>query len=425
VNPELEARNSEGRKSWVRLAPWLVGYKALFLGVCLLGLGWFDVEWEGHVDDFRHGRWEALGAAISGHLTPWDGEHYLKLASQGYRRGDGSCAFYPLWPALIRLGSYLTGGNLFIAGLVLANVISLLAWWNFHCWVAERHGRRVAKLALVFLLAFPGAVFFQFIYTESLFLLLVILFFRFLMRGNYPAAGLVASLLPLTKAIGIFCLAPFAWQIWTELGPRAPGFALVSSLRAVLCRGHAKAWTPSVSGKPEIGNQRSERTWWSFGWLLLPLLGYATYFVVMLAFTGNPFEGFQAQRFYPNQPSLGNIVNVARVVKSFCNVHSFHDSMTSGLDRGFFVLFLASLPLIWRLDRTYFWYALFAGAVPALSTWFFSYSRNVMMCFPIFILLAHHLQGRGKGWMVWYYVALMAGVQVFFAIRYVNREWAG
>jgi hypothetical protein len=436
------------RKAKLGLWAGLLGYKVLLLAVGVAGLWWFDAQWEAHWDDFVHGRWQSLEPFLRTRLTPWDGKFYLEMTAHGYVKGEGACAFYPLWPALIRLGSYLTGGNAFVAGLVLANLLSVLAWWNFHAWVAERHGRRVANLSLLFLLVAPGAAFFHFIYTESLFLLLLILFFRFLMRGRYGAAALVGFFLPLTKAIGIFCLAPLAWEMLTRKtesrkqkteiaqGGYAENTGWFSRVQGVLggghaeaCTpnglGHAKAWKPSGEATSEIRNQESEMRWWRFGWLGLPLLGYAAYFGAMWAFTGDPFEGFKAQRFYPNQPSLRNIVNVAGIARAFFNVGSFHTMMTSGLDRGLFVLFLFSLPFIWRLNRTYFWYALFAGAVPGLSTWFVSYTRNVMMCFPLFILIAQRLEGRGRGWLVWYYAVLLAGAQALLAVRYVNREWAG
>lgn len=364
-----------------RLLAVLVGYKLCFaLGVMVCMLCWPD---EGQFAGHRH--WPLQGEySPMGGLAAWDGAHYLFLAQNGYVKGDLACAFYPLWPALIRAGAWLTGGNLFLAGLLLANALSLAAWWHFYCLVAEHHGPRVAARALLLLLAFPGAIFFQFIYTESLFLLLLVLFFRCLPRGNYRGAALVGFFLPLTKAVGFLCLLPFAWELLVR-----------------------------------------RRPWREFGWLLGPILGYASYFVVFWSTTGNPFEGMQAQRFYPNQPSIANVFNVTGILKAFLNVHSFHGSMDSALDRFFFVVFLASLPLVWRLSRTYFWYALCAGSIPALSTWFFSYSRNVITCFPIFIALGALGAERKERWMLYYYAALLSTVQGFFLVRYVSFKWAG
>ena len=105
-----------------------------------------------------------------------------------------------------------------------------------------------------------------------------------------------------------------------------------------------------------------QRKPWRYSPLLLaPMLGYAGYFGLMYAWTGNPFEGFEAQRFYPYSPSVGNMFNAGGVASAFLNVNSLDGMMDSGMDRGFFVLFLALLVPMYRLKKTWFFYALPAG----------------------------------------------------------------
>src|SRR3989344_2444304 len=47
-------------------------------------------------------------------LQTWDTQHYLYLASEGYRAGSASNAFFPLWPLTMRGGIWggLVGANL-------------------------------------------------------------------------------------------------------------------------------------------------------------------------------------------------------------------------------------------------------------------------------------------------------------------------
>ena len=368
----------------LRVIIWVLGYKLVFFAAVFVAISLYPSS---HYAGFRgHLHWP-IGAddpTLASRLATWDGAHYLNLAKFGYVKGSPSCAFYPLWPALVSGISWLTGANMVVNGLLLANLFSLAACVLYYGLVQRLHGSKVANWALLLLLSFPGAIFFQFIYTESLFLLLVVLFFSFLMRGNYRGAAMVAFFLPLTKAIGIFCLAPFAWELWNKRRPPR-----------------------------------------EFLWLGLLLAGYLCYFAVLWSFTGNPLEGYQAQRFYPNKPSIANIFNVSGILKSFLNVRSLHDLISSVLDRLFFVLFAVSLPLIWRLNKTCFWYAVFVGAVPALSAWFFSYSRNIMMCFPMFIVLGMACQPARRRWLVSYYLLLLAALQVFFLVQYVSFRWAG
>jgi hypothetical protein len=153
--------------------------------------------------------------------------------------------------------------------------------------------------------------------------------------------------------------------------------------------------------------------------------GYAGYFALMHWFTGNPWEGFEAQRHYPNQPSVGNILDLPGFLSAFIRVGALHGVTDSVIDRALFVVFVLTLPVMWRLDRRYFWWGIGAGLVPAMSNGFFSYNRFIELCFPVFIVLGHWL-GRPErwGWLA-YYLVLAGVVQVVFLIRHINFFWAG
>jgi Gpi18-like mannosyltransferase len=220
------------------------------------------------------------------------------LASNGYIPEDGICAFYPLYPMLIRIFSVFTGGNYFWTGLILSNLFSLIAFYQFYMLVRERYGGSASRWALAFLLIFPGAIFFQLIYTESLFLMLVVIFFRRLFKNDFFGAGLCAFFLPMTRAIGIFVILPLFLWLWD--------------------------------------NKRSLR---DYTVLALPLIGYGFYFCIMAYYTGNPFEGFIAQNHYPNKPSISNIFNLGREIREIINVDRFHGGMTSAVDRFHLLLF--------------------------------------------------------------------------------------
>ena len=317
-------------------------------------------------------------------LAAWDGAHYLHLACYGYRRHSSSSAFYPLWPALIRFVSEVTGMGVFVTGLLLSNLISILAVVLFYRFVLDYRGETVAQISTMFLLAFPGALFFNFIYTEPIFLLLLMVFFQRLSRGDFLRAGLVGVLLPLTKAIGIFILAPFLWRLYEAKAP----------LRKYLLAA-------------------------------LPLAGYFLYFFVIYTFTGDPFDGFQAQKYFPNHPSISNMLDLNGFMAAFLDVGSVHEISNAITDRGFFLLFLIFLPAIWRLDKTWFAWALFAGLVPAFASWLVSYSRNLIMCFPLYVVIAESLKQKQRRWPVPYYLGCLACLQILDLYRYLNFEWAG
>lgn len=345
-------------------------------------------------------KWSPAGeATLSARLAGWDAVHYLRLSKEGYAAGSPSCAFYPLWPMVLRPVAAVTGNPPVLGSLLLANAFSVTGLLLFYRLVKRRYGPVVGRDSLILMLAFPGALFFSFPYSESLYFVLVMVFFWGLTLERMVAAAAAAFLLPLTRPVGIFIALPLAWHLYEtqrqqhELQHKAPQAASGSLLPWVL--------------------------------LACPLLGYAAYFGLMKLWTGNAFEGFDVQRSYPNSPSIQNMFNYAGFFHALANVQTLDGMMDAALDRFFFVLFLALLPLIYRLDKTWFFYVLPAGLVPAMSSWFMSYRRYVMVLFPIFIVLAQLLGDRSRRWMFWYYVAVLAAVQAWAVMHFVNFGWAG
>ncbi len=338
---------AEPRRPATALVVALLLYKAAVLGVPLfyarLSPNSFSVA--GFMANFhRHQK-----PGFAERFSTWDGEHYLFLSQYGYLPGSPSDAFYPLWPAIIRTGTLLTGGHPLIAALLLSNLLSLAGFVALHRLVAATQGTQTADCALALLIAYPGSLFFQFAYSESLFLLLIVLFFIGLFGENYRLVAVIGFFLPLTRATGVFCVLPLASHLWEKEGARHKSGGDASLGRVVL----------SLARNGAIPA------------LLAPMLGYAAYFGVMAATAGNPFAGFAAQKHYLNQPSIANIVNVPGFVASFFHVGLHHGMADSPIDRAFFVVFVISLPWLWRLNKPYFLYALGSGLAPAMSNFLF------------------------------------------------------
>ena len=330
-------------------------------------------------------RWPSTGTpTLASRLGTWDTAHYLALSEVGYVPGSHSCAFYPLWPAVIHAATPLALGSPLIAGLALANALSLAAFWLLYRLMERRCGEAVGRDALILLLAFPGALFFSFPYTESLYLLMILAFLAGLERERYFWPCLMAFLAPLAKAIGVFLVLPLAWHLLARHKPRR---------------------------------------YWLL--LLAPLLGYAAYFGLIYAWTGNPFEGYAAQKAYPYSPSIANMFNWHAFSRAFLHIQSVDGMVDSALDRGFFVLFLALLPLVYRVDKTWFFYTLPTGLVPALTSYFMSYRRYIMVCFPVFIVLAQLLAKTKSRWLFWHYVVILAALQAWAIKQFTTFNWAG
>ncbi len=358
----------------------------------------------------------------------WDVTHYLILSQTGYAAQSPSCAFYPLWPAAIHLATAVAGGWPAVTSLLLANALSLVGLWLFYRLVERRCGPAVSRDSLILMLAFPGALFFSFPYSESLYLVLLMLFFWGLELKRWFWVAVGSFLLPLTRAVGIFIVLPLAWFLyeqWRTAGERVAqtSKSAVSRVSKPACRTASHALPIWKSALRRLALPDTFTAHWLL--LLCPLLGYATYFGTMHAWTGNAFEGFEAQKAYPNSPSISNILDVAGFLKALFNVRTLDGMLDSVLDRGFFLLFLALLPAVWKLNRTWFWYTLFTGLIPAMSNYFLSYRRFIMVCFPLFIVLAQLLAKTERRWIFWYYVVLLAAMQAWAVTRFVNFNWAG
>lgn len=145
-------------------------------------------------------------ALIASHFPQWlwhwgnfDGVHYLSLAFFGYREGDQ--VFFPLFPLAIHfLGNIL--GSFFLAGFLISNLSILFAAIVFYQLISRDFNQMTAKWSVIFLFFFPTSFFFGAIYTESLFLLLLL--------SAYYFSGLksiLSSLLAgLTRLVGFFVL---------------------------------------------------------------------------------------------------------------------------------------------------------------------------------------------------------------------------
>jgi len=321
----------------------------------------------------------------------WDAAHYLKLAEDGYTHDDASCAFYPLFPLLIRWLARIFAGNFVWAGLVLSNTFSVAAFFLFYRLVLERFGSEISRFALLALLAFPTAMFFSVIYTESLFFLELMMLFWALQKNRIGVACAAAFLMPLTRAVGVFGIVVLLWH-WYEQRRKATEF------------GKAHRWLFAV---------------------ICGLLGWFAFLALMRFWTGDPFESFKAQRFYMYQPSIANIFNVKKWGSAFLNWGSIHGFVDSSLDRTCFVVVVVCFYGIWRLSPTYFVWTLCGGIVPAMSSCFFSYVRYTLCVFPLFILAAVYFSAPERRWIFWYYFGFLLFWQGFLMIRYAGHWWAG
>jgi len=161
-------------------------------------------------------RWDSARLHDLGYFTDiwgrWDSDFFLRIAQSGY--DDASAAFHPLYPALIAGLGRLFFGHYLLAGLVISLLCGLGSFVLLHRLAEERLGPGGAQRSVLYLAVFPMALFLQAVYSESLFLLLVLAAFALAERNRFAGAGLVAGLAILTRAAGLALLPALALLAW-------------------------------------------------------------------------------------------------------------------------------------------------------------------------------------------------------------------
>jgi hypothetical protein len=128
---------------------------------------------------------------------------FLRIATDGYRPDDGSAAFFPLYPAAIRLLSHLPGISPLTAAILLSQACCWGALVVFHALSRREFGSIAARRATRYLALFPTAFFLFIPYTEAPFLLLSLLVFWYARRGEWWLVLLPAIAAGLTRSVAV------------------------------------------------------------------------------------------------------------------------------------------------------------------------------------------------------------------------------
>jgi hypothetical protein len=143
-------------------------------------------------------------------MRQWDGLWYRLIAIDGYDVNSATAAFWPLFPWLMNVGSTVSGIAPETIGYLIANVSFFGALILLYRLISLDFDREIARRTLVALAFFPTALFFSAVYTESLFLLLIVASLYAARQEQWFAAGLYGMLAALTRSQGVLLLLPFA-----------------------------------------------------------------------------------------------------------------------------------------------------------------------------------------------------------------------
>ena len=143
-------------------------------------------------------------------FTAWerfDALWFLRIADAGYRVNDGSAAFFPGYPLVVRAVSFALGGHPFAASLLVSNASLFGAMCALYFLTSSELSERSARTTVLYVAIFPTAFFLYAPYSESLFLLLSVASFWGARRRRWGIAAAAGAAAALTRNVGLL-LAP-------------------------------------------------------------------------------------------------------------------------------------------------------------------------------------------------------------------------
>ena len=190
---------------WSRLAIW---------GAAVFALLVFVPNRHPQADRWDNERLHEFGYGIDV-WARWDSDWYLRIAEEGYADSPSSTpAFFPLYPSLVGALGRLLAGHYVLAGVLVSLAACALAFALLYR-LAQRHlDDDGARRAVLYLAVFPTALFLQAVYSESLYLALVLAAFLLAERGRFLGAGAVTGLAMLTRPVGVALLPALAVLAW-------------------------------------------------------------------------------------------------------------------------------------------------------------------------------------------------------------------
>ncbi|HVA47289.1 MAG TPA: hypothetical protein VNH11_13050 [Pirellulales bacterium] len=154
-------------------------------------------------------------------FTSQDGEWYKQIATEGYRYDPNTrsnVAFFPVFPLLGRAVMEVTGLPPEAALLAVSNLSLLAALAMLGLYTRARYPDAPGDLAACVVLAaalFPTGCFFRLAYSESTFLLLLLVaMYAMLRRWPLWSIALLVGLTTGARAVGVALLPPFAIHIF-------------------------------------------------------------------------------------------------------------------------------------------------------------------------------------------------------------------
>lgn len=328
----------------------------------------------------------------------WDVGWFVNIANNGYVAtshvlGDkgtymDGAAFPPAMPALMALGR-LVGLPPAVSGVLFGGIFLFAALALLYQLVRLDFSPSIAVWTVVFLLAYPFALFLGTAYAESLALLSTVGAWLAIRRGHWWIAGLAVGIALLAKIVFIVLLVPLGLELLRWEG----GTAL--RLDRTALRRLVALWLPAIAA---LGT-----------WMLFLAIQFH-----------EPFRFIAAQHGWGRSAGLP-VNEVLDIVRPGVRAGI---RLANAIDTVALLGLIAMAFYVYRRVRPT--YAVLLGIVAAIfffNTSLQSNARHVDILFPVFLGLAVMTEGR-RGLRV-ALLAVQLPIAVVMVARFATGQWAG
>lgn len=317
----------------------------------------------------------------------FDGFHYLTIAQRGYFQFQQ--AFFPFYPLFIRFLARFLKDYLF-SGLLISHLAFLAALFLFYQLIKLDFEKKIAQKSLLYLLLFPTAFFFGSVYSESIFLLIILASFYAARKKHWLLAGVLGGIASATRFVGLFLFPALIAEWWQEKKEDQNG-KLVNLLP-----------------------------------LFLIFFGFLAYMGYLRKTVGDPLYFIHVQPLFGAERTGGKLILLYQVFWRY-----FKMIMTTKPDPLYLAVWLEFLTAsgflgllisayFQKMRLSYLIFAFSAYLIPTLTGTFSSMPRYVLVLFPSFIMLA--LWAEKYRWLKILY-PVFAIILTAVAVMFFTRGW--
>ncbi len=325
-----------------------------------------------------------------------DARWYQSIAAQGYIYTPGhqsSVAFFPTYPMSVRGVGWLLGGDIRLAGWLVALAAGLAAVVLFTSWVWARLPRPAALTAVAVLMLYPYSFFlYGPMMSDAFFLMLAVGAFVLVERRLFWLAGLVGALATAGRPVGVAVAIGLVVRVLEMLAERratAPEQAQLPARRWPVHVG----WRELFRAVPAVR--------WREAGVLLSGLGLAAWCLYLWTTFGDPLA-FNTVQGAPGWYQGTGPKTWFKLVFFGTMVHGPLDVALRVAAQALMCLIaVLLLRRVWRLfGWGYLAYSVVVLTIPLLGTKdFMGTGRYVMAAFPVIAAAGHLLAAARPRWL--------------------------